>query len=104
MLVIAVPGLHDQGDLGISHPARAVSTCPLSWGHTVFKMQISQSVLGPVSLLLERLLLQDGKTEDANLMAETKGPLATGGQYADTREEKGPEQQIPSETHWKLLQ
>lgn len=87
-----------------AHLAHPICTRPPSYGHTVFKMQISQSVLGPVSLLWERLLLWDGKTEDANLKAETKGSLATGGHYRDTREEKGPEQQIPSETHWKLLQ
>jgi len=66
-------------------------------------MQVSQSALGPVPMLPKRLLLWDGKMEDANLMAQMKGPLVTGGHYADTREEKDPEQQTPSETHWKLL-
>lgn len=54
-------------------------------------MQISWPALGAASLLLERLLLQDGKKEEAHLMAETKGSLATGGHYAGTREEEGPE-------------
>lgn len=64
-------------------------------------MQISQSALGPVSLLLDRLLLWDAKKEGAHLMAEVKGSLATGGHYAGIKEEEGPKQPASFEMHWK---